>query len=207
MSRVVQMAPARRTLLLGTIGLLVAACGDRTPPPPTPSAAPREPTLRTLADGRPVIVFNGLRYAVRPPIGWRIKGMSPRSEDGDIVVFAAPPDAPDPSIADTQISLEGFRKNERAPSIEAKIDNIRADRQRMRSDFSVERELPVQLANDRRAQIYVMRNVPSGDSEAVAFVDEGAVVAEMVLVTRTKGSFDQILPLFREMVRTYQRVP
>ena len=63
------------------------------------------------------------------------------------------------------------------------------------------------LAGDRRAQMYVMRNVPSGDSEAVAFVDEGPVVAEMVLVTKTKGTFDEILPLFREMVRTYQRVP
>ena len=209
MRRTVQVALDRRTLLLGTVGLLLAACGDRTPatPPPTQPAAPREPTLRTLADGRPVVVFDGLRYAVRPPIGWRIKAMSPGNEGDDVVVFAAPSGMPDPSIADTQISLEAFRKNGRAPSIEAKIDNIRTDRLRMRADFSVERELPVLLAGDRRAQMYVMRNVPSGDSEAVAFVDEGPVVAEMVLVTRTKGTFDEILPLFREMVRTYQRVP
>jgi hypothetical protein len=202
------MTPDRCTFLLGATGLFLAACGDRAPTPATQPAAPREPALRTLADGRPVVVFDGLRYAVRPPIGWRLKALGARTgENDDVVVFAAPSGTPDPSISDTQISLEAFAKNGRAPSIEAKIENIRTDRQRMRADFSVERELPVLLSGDRRAQMYVMRNVPSGDSEAVAFVDEGPVVAEMVLVTKTKGSFDQVLPLFREMVRTYQRVP
>ena len=208
---------SRRLVLLGLGGAVLAACEDRPPPqaaapaqPATPPAAPPPPVLPTTADGRPIISFGNLRYAVRPPLGWRLKPLLSRAEQGrpdDLVALAAPADAADPVAADTQINLEAFRKSERAPSFEAKVENIARDRRRLREDFKIDRELPLVLAGNRRAHLYLMRNVPSGDSEAVAFVDEGEVVAEMVLVAKVKGVFDQTLPLFREMVRTYQRIP
>ena len=207
----------RRSLTASLVALLLAACGDRPSvpassapaSPPAPAPLPSEPTLLTTMDGRPVIVFSGLRYSVRPPLGWRLKPLAPRgSENGtdDVVVLAAPAANTDPVAADTQISLEAFQKSDRAPSFEAKLDNIATDRRKLRADFAVERELPIQLSGGKRAHIFRMRNVPSGDSEAVAYVDEGSVIAEMVLVARTRAAFDATMPLFREMVRTYQRV-
>lgn len=204
----------RRTILLGLGAAFLVGCQDRaatqaaTAPQPAAPAGPPPPVLQTTSDGRPIVSFGGLRYAVRPPLGWRLKPLASREQGraDDVVVLAAPADAGDPVAADTQIDLEAFRKTERAPSIEAKIENITRDRQRMRADFKIDRELPITLSGGRRAQLYLMRNVPSGDSEAVAFVDEGELVAEMVLVAKVKGVFDQTLPLFREMVRTYQRV-
>lgn len=207
----------RRVVWLSGAGALLAACSDRPTPPAsaTPPAAPPphppDPALRTASDGRPMIAFAGLRYSVRPPLGWRLRPLAPRGNENaadDVVIVAAPGANTDPAAADTQISLEAFRKSDRAPSFEAKIENIASDRRRQRSDFTVEAELPMALpaAGRSRAFIYRMRNIPSGDFEALAFVDEGTVVAEMLLVTRTKAAFDATLPLFREMVRTYRRL-
>lgn len=209
------LSTRRRAMFAGSVALLAAACGDRPQPPPpaAPAAAPPpppEPVLRTTFDGRPVISFAGLRYSVRPPLGWRIRAIVPIGSDNsgdDMLALAAPGANTDPMAADTQISIEAFRKSERAPSIEAKIDNIATDRRKRRADFTVENELPMALAGGRKAVIYRMRNIPSGDLEVVAFVDEGTVVAEMLLVTKTRAALDATLPLFREMVRTYQRLP
>ena len=168
-----------------------------------------EPALRTTPDGRPIVAFSGLQYSTRPPLGWRLKPLAPSGSENapdDVVILAAASSVADPIAADTQIQLEAFRKSDRAPTYEAKLANIAADRRRMRSDFAVENELPIELRGGKRAFLFRMRNVPSGDSEAVAYVDEGPVVAEMVLVAKTRVAFEATLPLFREMVRTYQRV-
>ena len=214
MSHLVHLPTGRRLALIGGVSWLLAACADRPTPPPSPASGappmqPAEPILQTTLDGRPVIAFAGLRYSVRPPLGWRLKPLAardPENRPDDVVALAAPQANVDPVAADTQITLEAFRKSERAPTFDAKLDNIAADRRRQRADFKIERELPLALADGKRAHLFRMSNLPSGDSEAVAFIDEGQVVAEMVLVSRTRPAFDATMPLFREMVRTYQRI-
>ena len=51
-----------------------------------------------------------------------------------------------------------------------------------------------------------MGNNPSGDWESVAYIDEGPAAAELMLLGRSRAQFDQALPLFRELVRSYGKV-
>ena len=104
------------------------------------------------------------------------------------------------------MSLEAFIKNDRAPDVATKLANIKAQRQQRAPDFSIVKQAAVPLANRQRAELYILGNNPSGDWEALAYVDEGPVVAELMLLGRSRAQFDQALPLFRELVRSYGKV-
>lgn len=194
----------------------VAACGEKKPPPkpaapPAPPLPPPRPApvTQTLLDGRVVVELSGLRYAARPPRDWVSTAYWSTDNSGgkdDIFVIVTPPGQPRSSSADVFVSLEAFIKNERAPDIAAKLANIGAQRKQRHPEFSIVRQPPVPLANRRRAELYILGNNPSGDWEAVAFIDEGPVVAEMMLLGRSRAQFDQALPHFRELVRSYGKV-
>ena len=165
--------------------------------------------LQTLTDGRVVVELSGLRYAVRPPREWASTAYWSTDNSGgkdDIFIIATPPGQPRTSSADVFISLEAFIKNDRAPTVAAKLANIAEQRKRRHPEFSIDRQAPVPLANRQRAELYILGHNPSGDTEAIAFIDEGPVVAEMMLLGRSKAQFDQALPLFRELVRSYGKV-
>lgn len=204
----------RRLFSLASLALL-AGCGDGKPPPrpvaspPAPPPRPA-PVAQTLADGRVVVHLSGLRYAAKPPSDWAITAYwstdtSTGAKD-DIFVILTPPDQPRSSSADVFVSLEAFIKNDRAPTVAAKLANIAAQRRQRHPDFSITQQPPVLLANKQRAELFTLGNNPSGDWESVAYVDEGPVVAELMMLGRSRGQFDQTLPLFREIVRSYGRV-
>lgn len=205
----------RRLFSIASLAL-VAGCGDRKPPPapPAPPAPPPlpprpAPVTQTMLDGRVVVELSGLRYAARPPRDWVATAYWSTDNSGgkdDIFVIVTPPGQPRSSSADVFVSLEAFIKNERAPDIAAKLANIGAQRKQRHPEFSIVRQAPVPLANRRRAELYILGNNPSGDWEAVAFIDEGPVVAELMLLGRSRAQFDQALPLFRELVRSYGKV-
>ncbi|MBX3498565.1 MAG: hypothetical protein KF889_03910 [Alphaproteobacteria bacterium] len=204
----------RRRLFSIAALALVAGCGDRKPPPrpaapPAPPPRPA-PVLQTLPDGRVVVELSGLRYAARPPRDWLATAYwsTDASSGGrnDIFVVVTPPGQPRSLSADVFVSLEAFIKNERAPDIAAKLANIGAQRKQRHPEFSIIRQAPLPLANRQRAELYVLGNNPSGDTEAIAFIDEGPVVAEMMLLGRSRAQFDQALPLFRDLVRSYGRI-
>ena len=163
-----------------------------------------------LADGRVVVELSGLRYAVKPPRDWLSTAYwSTDTGSGgkdDVFVIVTPPGQPRSSSADVFVSLEAFTKNDRAPDIAAKLANIGEQRKQRHPEFSITRQSPLPLANRKRAELYVLGNNPSGDTEAIAFVDEGPVVAEMMLLGRSRAQFDQALPLFRELVRSYAKL-
>lgn len=191
---------------------LLASCGDRKPPvvAARPAAPPRSaPVTRTLPDGRVVVELSGLRYAAKPPLGWVSTAYWSTDNSGgrdDVFIIVTPPGQPRSSTADVFVSLEAFSKNDRAPDIAAKLANIAEQRRRSRPEFSIDRQSPLALASQQRAEVYVLGNNPSGDWEAIAFIDEGPVVAEMMLLGRSRAQFDQALPLFRELVRSYGRI-
>ena len=206
----------RRLFSIASLAIL-AGCGDRKPPP-APAAAPAPPpppprpapVTQTLPDGRVVVELSGLRYAIKPPRDWVATAYwsTDTSSGGkdDIFVIVTPPGQPRSSSADVFVSLEAFVKNERAPDIAAKLANIAEQRKQRHPEFSISRQAPLPLANRKRAELHVLGNNPSGDTEAIAFIDEGPVVAEMMLLGRTKAQFDQALPLFRELARSYTRL-
>ncbi len=206
----------RRLFSLASLAL-VAGCGDKKPPPrpaapPAPPAPPPRPApvLQTLLDGRVVVELSGLRYAAKPPRDWVSTAYwsTDTSSGGkdDIFVIVTPPGQPRTSSADVFVSLEAFIKNDRAPTVAAKLANIAEQRKQRHPEFSIKPQPPVALANRRRAELYTLANNPSGDLEALAYVDEGSVVAEMMLLGRSQAQFDQALPLFRELVRSYAKV-
>lgn len=206
----------RRLFSIASLAVL-AACGEKKPPPapaapPAPPPPPPRPAPVTqmLPDGRVVVELSGLRYAVKPPRDWFATAYwsTDTSSGGkdDIFVIVTPPGQPRSSSADVFVSLEAFAKNDRAPDIAAKLANIAEQRKQRHPEFSISRQAPLPLANRKRAELYVLGNNPSGDTEAIAFIDEGPVVAEMMLLGRTKAQFDQALPLFRELVRSYAKV-
>lgn len=207
-------AVKRRLFSIASLALL-AGCGDRKPAPQPPAAPPPPPprpapVLQTLPDGRVVVELSGLRYAARPPRDWVATAYwsTDTSTGGkdDIFVVVTPPGQPRSSTADVFVSMEAFIKNDRAPDIATKLENISADRRQRHPEFSVTRQAPVPLAGRQRAELYVLGNNPSGDWEAVAFIDEGAAVSELMLLGRTRAQFDLALPLFRELVRSYGKV-
>jgi len=206
----------RRLFSIASLAML-AGCGDRkppprpaAPPPPPPAPPPRPaPVAQTLPDGRVVVELSGLRYAVKPPRDWLSTAYWLTDTGGgkdDVFVIVTPPGQPRSSSADVFVSLEAFAKNDRAPDIAAKLANIGEQRKQRHPEFSIAKQAPLPLANRRRAPLYILGNNPSGDTEAIAFVDEGPVVAEMMLLGRSKAQFDQALPLFRELVRSYGRL-
>jgi hypothetical protein len=206
----------RRLFSIASLAL-VAGCGDKKPPPkpaapPAPPLPPPRPApvTQTLLDGRVVVELSGLRYAVKPPRDWLSTAYwsTDTSSGGkdDIFVIVTPPGQPRSSSADVFVSLEAFIKNDRAPDTAAKLANIGAQRKQRHPEFSIDRQAPLPLANRRRAELYVLGNNPSGDWEAIAFIDEGPVVAEMMLLGRSRAQFDRALPLFRELVRSYARL-
>jgi hypothetical protein len=207
------MAMRRRLFSIASVAL-IAGCGDKKPPPrpaapPVPAAPPPRPApvTQTLADGRVVVALSGLRYAVKPPRDW--SSTAYWSIDGgtdDVFIVVTPPGQPRSSSADVFVSLEAFTKNDRAPDIATKLANIGAQRRQRHPEFSVTRQPPLALANRQRAELHILGNNPSGDTEAIAFVDEGPVVAEMMLLGRSRTQFDQALPLFRELVRSYGKL-
>lgn len=166
--------------------------------------------METMLDGRVVVHLSGLRYAARAPREWVSTAYwsTDTSSGGkdDIFIIVTPPGQPRSSSADVFVSLEAFIKNDRAPTIAAKLANIAEQRKQRHPEFSIKPQPPVPLANRQRAELYVMGNNPSGELEAVAFIDEGAVVAEMMLLGRTKEEFEKALPLFRELVRSYGKL-
>lgn len=204
----------RRLFSLASLAL-VAGCGDRKPPP-KPVAAPPAPPPRpapvaqTLTDGRIVVHLSGLRYAARPPRDWASTAYwstdTSTGDKDDIFIILTPSDQPRSSAADVFVSMEAFIKNDRAPDVATKLANIKAQRQQRAPDFSITQQAAVPLASRQRADLYILGNNPSGDWEALAYVDEGPVVAELMLLGRSKAQFDQALPLFRELVRSYGKV-
>lgn len=201
----------RRLFSIASLGLL-AGCGDSKPPPrPVAPPPPRPaPVVQTLPDGRVVVHLSGLRYAAMPPRDWSSTAYwstdTSTGDKDDIFVILTPPGQPRASSADVFISLEAFIKNDRAPTVAAKLANIRAQRQQRQPEFSITPQAPVPLVNRQRAELYILGNNPSGDWEALAYIDEGPVVAELMLLGRSKVQFDQALPLLRETVRSYGRV-
>ncbi len=174
-------------------------------PPPAPVPA----TLTTTSDGRVVVQLGALRYAVRPPVGWTATPF--RSTDraagtGDVYVVATPPGQPTSSVADLFVSFEVFDKSDRAPGVERKLANIGEERRARRAEFAIDRLAPVRLDDGRQAQLFLLRNNPSDEWEAIAFVDEGVTVAEMMLLGRARADFDKAMPLFRDAVRSYRRL-
>lgn len=204
----------RRLFSIASLALL-AGCGDEKPPPgpvasPPPPPPRPAPVAQTLADGRVVVHLSGLRYAAKPPRDWASTAYwstdTSTGDKDDIFVILTPPGQPRSSSADVFVSLEAFIKNDRAPTVAAKLANIAEQRRRRHPDFSITQQPPVLLANKQRAELFTLGNNPSGDWESVAYVDEGPVVAELMLLGRSRAQFDQALPLFRELVRSYGRV-
>lgn len=205
----------RRLFSIGSLAML-AGCGDKRPPPapaapPAPPPPPPRPApvTQTLPDGRVVVELSGLRYAIKPPRDWLSTAYwsidSGQGGRDDIFVIVTPPGQPRSSSADVFVSLEAFAKNDRAPDIASKLANIEAQRKQRHPEFSIAKQAPLPLAERKRAELYILGNNPSGDTEAIAFIDEGPVVAEMMLLGRSRAQFDQALPLFRELVRSYGR--
>ena len=184
----------------------------RRPPPAAAVAPPAPPPtpaiLTTTADGKVVVQLGALRYAVRPPPGWAatpFRSTDGAAGSGDVYVVATPPGQPPSSLADLFVSFEAFEKTDRAPTIERKLANIGEDRRARRAEFAIDRLPPVKLDGGRQAQLFALRNNPSDEWEAIAFVDEGAAVAEFLLLARTRAEFDKALPSFRDAVRSYRR--
>lgn len=205
----------RRLFSIASLAL-VAACGEKKPPPkpaapPAPPPPPPRPApvTQTLLDGRVVVELSGLRYAVKAPRDWVSTAYWSTDNSGgkdDVFVIVTPPGQPRTSSADVFVSLEAFIKNDRAPNTAAKLANIAEQRKQRHPEFSIVRQAPVPLANRKRAELYILGHNPSGDTEAIAFIDEGPVVAEMMLLGRSRAQFDQALPLFRELVQSYGKV-
>ncbi len=204
----------KRRLFSAASLALVAGCGDRKPPPrpaAPPAPPPRlAPVAQTLPDGRVVVHLSGLRYAVRPPRDWAITPYwstdTSTGDKDDIFIILTPPGQPRATNAEIFVSLEAFIKNDRAPTVAAKLANIAEQRRQRSPDFAVTTQPPVPLANRQRAEVYTLSNNPSGDWESVAYIDEGPTAAELMLLGRTKEQFDKALPLFRELVRSYGKV-
>ena len=204
----------RRLFSIASLAL-VAGCGDKKPPP-RPAASPPAPPPRpapvaqTLPDGRVVIHLSGLRYAVRPPRDWESTAYwstdTSTGDKDDIFIILTPPGQPRATNADVFVSLEAFIKNDRAPTVAAKLANIAEQRKQRSPEFAVTSQPPVLLANRQRAEVYTLGNNPSGDWESVAYIDEGPAAAELMLLGRSRAQFDQSLPLFRELVRSYGKV-
>jgi hypothetical protein len=208
----------RRTLLALLPGAALGACATTPPPPPPrtasatlpPKIPPPEPpmVLELTKDGWPTIQMFGLRYAVNPPPKWAAFPARSRAFEAlrsDRIVLLVP-EGSNPDSSDLMISCEAFLKSERAPTPAQKLENIVAARKKMEPEFRSEAPTFHPLRGGKAAQFYLMRNTPSKESEALAFVDEGHVVAEMLLVAKDRVAFDKALPAFMATLRSYERV-
>ena len=71
------------------------------------------------------------------------------------------------------------------------------------SDLKVSSEPDLQTSNHRRVAMRFFSGDPYGNREAVAYVDEIDVFVVLVLTAKNNADYDHALPVFRQVVKSY----
>jgi hypothetical protein len=95
------------------------------------------------------------------------------------------------------------KKNETEETLEKVIAGDVAEFQKRSEHLKVVEAASLPTRKDKKAIVRYFDGDTFGNSEAVAYLDEGKVVVMLVLSARTKKEFEEALPAFSELASSY----